>query len=351
MEDKGNIEGNQEDNIPEKRPEKKDSKKKDTLTEKMRDNPWILATFVLGLVALILIVGKFSGLTGSAITGSVVAGDDAGGMIIDLVKTQGGNAELVNVIKESGLYKVEFSVDGEQSQVYVTLDGKNIVNGLIPVSTLTQQTQPPQQAQESQDIPKSDKPEVELFVMSHCPYGVKAQEVLIPVMEILGGKADVKTRFVSYAMHGKQEIDDNNIEYCIQKEQEDKYIGYLTCFVSSENSEECITSANINKNKLTSCINTLDKQFKITELYNDKSTWLNGRYPLYPVDKSLTEEYGVQGSESLVINGVKISPVQYRWDSDKLKEIICSAFNTKPSECSQSLASSTNSAPSAGSCG
>ena len=32
------------------------------LTKKMRENPWILSTFVLGVLALILLVGNFGGV-------------------------------------------------------------------------------------------------------------------------------------------------------------------------------------------------------------------------------------------------------------------------------------------------
>jgi hypothetical protein len=232
----------------------------------------------------------------------------------------------------------------------VTEDGRFLISQQAMLD-MTKEIQTTGTTQPSQEIPKKDKPEVELFVMSHCPYGVKAQETLIPVMKLLGKVADIKVRFVYYAMHGKQEIDDNNIEYCIQKEQESKFIDFLSCFVKSENSSECIKTAGIDTAKLNSCIAAIDKQFKITELYNNQSTWLNGRYPLYPVEKELNEQNDVQGSETLIINGIHISYDQYRWDSNKLKEIICSAFNTKPVECSQTLTSSGSSAPSSGSCG
>jgi len=64
---------------------------------------------------------------------------------------------------------------------------------------------------------------------------------------------------------------------------------------------------------------------------------LSERYPLFEVEKEIGDKYGVQGSESLIINGVKIGPAQYRWSPEKLKQIICSAFNNPPEECFQSL--------------
>jgi hypothetical protein len=35
-------------------------------------------------------------------------------------------------------------------------------------------------------------------------------------------------------MHDKKEIDENNKQYCIQKEQNDKYSDYLKCFLEAD---------------------------------------------------------------------------------------------------------------------
>jgi len=81
------------------------------------------------------------------------------------------------------------------------------------------------------DLPKTDKPTIDLFVMSYCPYGVQAEQAMLPVMELLGDEADINIRFVYYAMHDWTEIEENTRQYCIQKEEPDKYIDYLSCFV------------------------------------------------------------------------------------------------------------------------
>ena len=43
----------------------------------------------------------------------------------------------------------------------------------------------------SQEITKTDKPNVELFVMSFCPYGVQAETAMKPVVDLLGDSADI----------------------------------------------------------------------------------------------------------------------------------------------------------------
>ena len=126
-----------------------DSGKQENLTNKMRDNPWIIATLVLGVLALILIVGNFNGPTGSAITGNVIAGENVGNSILELAQSQVEDAELVSVTEKYGLYEVLISMSGQEVPVYVTLDGENLFSGPTPISVLKQQ----QEAAESNPQP------------------------------------------------------------------------------------------------------------------------------------------------------------------------------------------------------
>ena len=81
------------------------------------------------------------------------------------------------------------------------------------------------------EVKKNDKPTVELFVMSHCPYGTQIEKGIIPAIEALGDKVDFNLKFCSYAMHGEQELREELNQYCIQKEQKDKLLPYLKCFL------------------------------------------------------------------------------------------------------------------------
>jgi len=154
---------------------KKESSKKETLTDVMRKNPWVGATVVLGIIVLILLVNNFSGLTGSTITGSVVAGDDAGQAILDIVKLKTPDAELVGVEKENGLYKVTFSAEGQESSVYVTLDGENLIDGgLIPLSVIKdQQTQTLQETTPAEGYSETDLEELREFSSCLASNGLK----------------------------------------------------------------------------------------------------------------------------------------------------------------------------------
>ncbi len=253
----------------------------------------------------------------------------------------GGAASLINVSEEGGVYKIRLKVGNQEYDSYASKDGKFLFpEGYNLEATTTQGTQ---NNTAPTEVPKRDKPDVKLFVMSYCPYGLQAQKMFLPVYDLLKGKATMGVYFVDYIMHEKKEIDENLTQYCIQKEEKDKYSSYLSCFVTSGDSGKCLSQAGIDKGKIDNCISATDKEFNVTSLYNDKSTWLNGNYPKFNVHADLNEEYGVQGSPTIVINDqiVNVSPRS----PEKFKEVVCQAFNSPPEECSQIL---SNEAPSSG---
>ena len=261
----------------------------------------------------------------SEILSSDAAGERAIAFINKNMLQEGFSASLLGVTKENELYKVKIKVGEEEFEPYVSLDGNMLFIQGVSMK------------EESAAGAKSDKPDVKLFVMSHCPYGLQAQKALLPVMNLLKNKAEIGIYFVNYIMHDKIEIDENLRQYCIQSEQGDKYIPYLSCFVQDGNFEKCLGESGVDKTKMNSCIEATDKQFKITEQYNDKSTWLSGAYPKFDVQADLNEQYQVGGSPTIVING-KVVNIGNRSPED-FKKAICEAFNTAPEECNQTLSS------------
>ncbi len=197
---------------------------------------------------------------------------------------------------------------------------------------------PPEQEQPpAPEVPKSDRPEAHAFVMSYCPYGLQFLKAYVQVMELLGGKADLEVNFVHYIMHGEKEMKENTRMYCIQKEQKDKFTDYLRCFVGSNGDyEKCITEANIDKNALETCIQNADKEFEITKMFQESGE----RFPPYPVDAGIAQEYGVRGSPTFVINGQEVGVTR---SAEAIKQAICNAFNSPPEECSQTLSSTPES--------
>jgi len=272
-----------------------------------KKNPWIVAT---GILAIILIIVLASGGAG----GAKVSANEAGQKVIDFAVAQGAQATLVEVNEVSDFYEVIISMQGQELPLYVTKDGKYFSQALVPLSAQT--TAPTQQA--PQDVPKSDKPKVELFVMTHCPYGTQAEKGFVPVLNLLGDKIDGSVKFVHYFLHDPEETE-TPVQICIREEQGDKYLDYLSCFLEDGDSNRCLTEISIDQTKLNSC----------------KTTKYDG---LYAADSALSEGYGVQGSPTLVIDGQIInsgrSPGAYL-------ATICSAFNTAPEECNEVLSSAS----------
>ena len=252
--------------------------------------------------------------------------------------------DIKEITKEHGLIKIVTTSQGQEQPLYVTTDGKRLVFGLISLEDYKKQITEQKKAQEKASSVsaenKKDKPIVEYFVMSYCPYGTQFEKGFIPVLKLLGGKIDAQLKFVNYAMHSKKELDQNLVQYCIQKEQPAKLYSYLNCFLSSKGGSEeginnCLKSTGIDQTKLNSCVTKTDKEFKVSENYKDKSTW-KGQFPTFNVNNADNEKYGVAGSPTLVINGQTISTAR---DSASLLKAVCSGFKNAPEECKKELSS------------
>lgn len=265
---------------------------------------------------------------------------------------EGKTATIKEVIDEGDLYKVIVDIgSGQDINSYLTKDGKKFFPQVMDIAEIEKQaaeadntanpaaSQPPASAVSV----KQDKPTVEIYVMSHCPFGTQIEKGIIPVVEALGDKIDFSLKFCDYAMHDKKELDEQLRQHCIQKEQPNKLISYLKCFLEKGESESCLSKTGINIAKLNSCVVTIDKQFKVTEMYNNKTTWKkdikgNPAYPIFNVDSEDNKKYGIGGSPGLVINGQKI---QSSRDANSLLKVICSGFNEQPDECGKSLDATT----------
>ena len=100
--------------------------KKD-FTSRMRENPWMLSTVVLIALVVIFIA------QGLGPTGKVISENDAGEIIVDLAKSQVGDIQIIEVSEKSGIYEIDYSSEQGTGVVYLTLDGKNLIGGLMPL--------------------------------------------------------------------------------------------------------------------------------------------------------------------------------------------------------------------------
>lgn len=257
---------------------------------------------------------------------------------------EGKVALLLGVREEDGLYKIRIKIDENEYTSYLTKDGKLFFPQVIDLTAQVRK-EPPQKKEKEigKEIVKREIPDVKLFVMSYCPFGLQAEKMYLPVYNLLKNKMNAGVYFVDYIMHGKKELDENLRQYCIQKVEAEKYYDYLNCFVKEGDWEKCLNVANVDATNLSSCISETDKEYNITLKYNDKNTWLNGRYPQFPIHTHLNENYGVRGSPTVVIND-KVVNVNPR-SPENFKNIVCQSFQSPPNECSQTL---SNEVPSTG---
>ena len=290
----------------------------------MMANPWKPATFVLIVVIVVLaLTGGLGGITGNAVSESAAADN-----LVSFIKGQGADASLVSVDKESGMYKVTVDIDGQKAPIYVSIDGKYAIAQPIPLTGKAVANSGSGAARAPAEVPKSDKPKVELFVMSYCPYGTQMEKGFLPVLALLGNKIDASIKFTHFTLHGEKEDTENYRQMCIREEQGSKFNAYLQCILDSSNVNApadvnaCMQKLGIDSAKVQNCIKTKADDY-------------------YKTDSELSEGYGVQGSPTLVINGVQASSGR---SPAAILGAICSAFNTAPSECSQKLATDSPSA-------
>ncbi|HIH31606.1 TPA: hypothetical protein HA235_02765 [Candidatus Woesearchaeota archaeon] len=312
-------------------------------SEHKKHKTYATAAWAFGIIALILAIALVvSFLMKPSISATTGISEDElrTKTMAYLAKMLPGQAVSIDSIKDEGdMYSLKLNVAGRIYDSYARKDGSFLFPSGIDMNQPIEAAAPT--PTQPENIPKTDKPVVELFVMSHCPYGTQSEKGILPAAKTLGDKVDFKIRFVYYAMHGEKEIKEQLTQYCIQKEQNTKYLPYLACFLndtagqgSATASDACIASLNIDKTALESCKTASDEEFSIMKSFNDQASWLSGRFPLFNTDKALNEKYAVQGSPTLVINGVQSNAGR---DSASYLAAICNAMNTPSAECQTQL--------------
>ena len=304
------------------------------------------------IIILSLILAFFA--TGCSLTGAdsqkILSPEEAKATAIDFINNNlmqpGSEVSVKEIAEDNNLYKIVLNMSsGQEITSYLSKDGKLFFPQVMNIEEVAKEAEQNKNQEEanktaaSADVPKTEKAKVELFVMSHCPYGTQIEKGIIPAIEALGDDVDFELKFCDYAMHGKKELDEQLNQHCIQENEPEKLFEYLKCFLGeADATEKCLDSTRINRSKLTACINQTDEEYKVTELYNDQNTWTSGRFPQYNINKDDVLKYGVSGSPGLVINGVKISSAR---DSNSILKTICAGYENAPAGCAAELSSAS----------
>ncbi|VVB83714.1 Uncharacterised protein [uncultured archaeon] len=322
--------------------------KKINLTEKMRENPWMPATIVSGILILVLLFSVFSG----ALTGNAVSSKTAGEKLLAFYQSMGvENLTLDSVSEISGLYQVNVNYNNKLISLYITKDGKNVVPSLTPIEIASSDSSTAQT-----EVPKADKPKVELYVFTYCPYGLQMEKAAIPAVELFGDKIDFSIRYIG-DMHSPKgcsgsacfEKTETERQLCIEKNYPDKYLDYVSAFASDTAIGACSGDASclapklialysklgIDSSKIDSCIASDGETMYEAEVSNSQK-----------INSQITaiNPKGGLGSPYLIINGQVEEQQPSRRSPEEIKGAVCSAFNNVPSECSTSLSTTSASA-------
>lgn len=316
--------------------------------DKMRENPWIIATCVLGvLLVVVLFVNGFGGMTGG-----VVSSNTASTNLLNFIKSQGqGEATLVSAAKEGALYKITVNYKSQDIPVYVTTDGKYLITNPI---ALTGSATAPAQAPPAAEVPKTAKPKVELFVMSFCPYGLKAENNILPVVKLLGSAIDFKVRYIVQvsgntmndvqSLHGINEAKENARQLIIARDYSSKFYDYLSQFNS-----KC-GALSQDAAGLDVCWKGIATGLGIDSAKVETAAYGADGIGLLKIEEAAANSYGVSGSPTLVINGVQSESIY--GGTEPAQTAICGAFTKAPSTCGTAATAPADAgnAPS-GSCG
>lgn len=144
------------------------------------------------------------------------------------------------------------------------------------------------------------KPVLNLYVMSHCPYGIRAEELILSFINDFNNEVTLHVRYIvskqagnSFAsLHGPGELDEDLHQIALQELYGNKFYNYLLCYNGTMNRDKCLTAGNINKTEIDEFVKSgrsekiLDNDYKLTEKLD-----INASPTLYINDHRYNSEF------------------------------------------------------------
>lgn len=190
-----------------------------------------------------------------------------------------------------------------------------------------------------------NKPQVDFFVMSYCPYGNQAEETMYDVYKLLKNKVDFNPHYVIYSnygkgypadcldkdskycsMHGIQELNQNIREICVLQQSG---IEYWFNFVIAMN-DKC-TAQNAD-----GCWSDVAEGLGL-DVDKIRACEKNDGLKIAEEQLKLTTAFKARGSPAIYIDGSTFSGDR---TPEGYKTAVCEVFTTKPSQCDTKLESS-----------
>ncbi len=199
------------------------------------------------------------------------------------------------------------------------------------------------------------KPQIDFFVMSYCPYGNQAEELIKPAYDKFKGKAEFKPRYVIYknyqggsadycigelcSMHGIQELNQNIRELCVADLYSmDEWFEFAMAMNKDcdyKNADSCwqdvAKKLDLDTDKIAACQkdegeSLIAEQFELNELL------------------------GVQGSPAVFVQGEEYNGPR---SAEGYQKALCNVFDEEPAECEglPEISSAPSAPAPAGGCG
>lgn len=168
------------------------------------------------------------------------------------------------------------------------------------------------------------KPEITVFVMSQCPYGVMAADMLIDLHKDMNGSFDLNFEYIGRiqgkrlsSLHGQSEIDGNKQQLCVKKLFPDKMFTFMKCQNAQykkipNNLEECAKKAGIPFDEILACYKNVDGDRLLRESFE------------------LARKKRVMGSPTIFIDGKKYQGARQK---DSFKLALCKTGKVKGDAC------------------
>lgn len=188
------------------------------------------------------------------------------------------------------------------------------------------------------EIPK----QLEVFVMSQCPYGVRALNAMEEVLKAFDNKIDFKVHFIAQgtaaggftALHGQPEVDENIRELCAIKHygKNYKFMDYVLCRNKDIRSTEWQKCA----------VNGIDAKVIEKCFSGDEGK------KLHEEDIKVANGLGIGASPTWIANGkVEFSGI----DAETIRKNFCEANKNELKGCEKTLSGPAAGAPAKGGCG
>jgi len=245
-------------------------------------------------------------------------------------------AVLVEAVEEDGLVKMKMKIGEEEFDSYATFNGKylfpQVINMEEKIAAPEEEEIPEASKSKScEEVKKADKPILQAFVVSKCPYGTQMQRILIEIVKNIPElKENIRIEYMGSisenkitAMHGEEEAQENLRQICLREEQGDKFWNYLSCYIKKGEIDKCLKESKTDLEKLESCMLDSSKGLEYAKQ-----------------DFIAQDKYKVSGSPTLILNEESEGVSEFSFGgrtAEAVKTLLCCGFKEKPQFCSQEL--------------